>query len=74
MSKRVTISRDPFSRSEVVRETAGYSGKCSWCGNNRSSNGIRRELFRYGEESDSGRVSWDEREFCSIGCRRAYYS
>jgi len=67
-----TISRDPFARTETTRTsvTVQAGEGCAWCG---SLNG-RSSLFRYTVESDGGRSWPDTHLFCSIGCRRSYYS
>jgi hypothetical protein len=66
-----SISRDPFARGDVVRETIlpRYRSSCAWCGS-------RPGRFRYGW-SDDGRpadIGWSNREFCSIDCHRSYNS
>ena len=66
----VQIKRESFARGDVVRRTVGSSGTCAWCGQRRKGG----KLFRYGWDSDGGRVSWQDRLFCSVGCRDAYYS
>lgn len=74
------VSRDPFARVELHRESvslrdatweglSGASPGCAWCG---GVNG-HGALYRYGVESDGGRVSRDDRAFCSRECRRFYY-
>lgn len=62
---RVSISRDPFSRTEVVRRKAPSGCECRECGQ------VAR--FEYGSESDNFRQGWDGKYFCSIGCRRSYF-
>jgi hypothetical protein len=61
------ISRDPFARTELHRETeAGDSSGCAWCGN-RNAYG---KLYRYRTEHDGGRTAVADKLFCSIGCLR----
>lgn len=72
-----TISRDPFARTELVREVTENKGECDWCGSRRRSpKGNILGLFRYGTEADGlyTRVNWASGHFCSIGCCRAYNS
>jgi hypothetical protein len=67
----VQLSRDPFARGDLVRKTEPAGAQaCRWCGQVRKSG----RLFRYGWWSDGGRLSWDSRPFCSVGCRNTYYS
>lgn len=67
----VQLSRDPFARGDVVRKTVSAGpGGCQWCGQVRKSG----RLFRYGWWSDGGRQTWDDRQFCSVSCRNAFYS
>ena len=63
------ISRDPFAREELHRETVYTNESCSWCGQRRKS----LKLFQYRVETDGGRVSIVKGLFCSIGCKRAYH-
>lgn len=64
-----TISRDVFARMDVVRETVTKPDRkpCAWCG--------QLARFRYGVQPDSisGRVSWYDKMFCSVGCLRSYH-
>lgn len=66
----VAISRDPFSRSTLIRETLSLPRRepCAWCG--------APARFRYGTERDGvlARVWWDERVFCSRDCRRQFFA
>mgnify|MGYP001241776020 FL=1 len=69
------ISRDPFARTEIHRETvSGHLDGCSWCGNFVSKNertGLGK-LFAYFVEHDAGRREPITGLFCSIGCMRTY--
>ena len=67
----VSVSRDPFAREDIVRETVETSNTCDWCGNMRRGG----KLFRYGIQPDSinGRVNWIDGLFCNIGCMRSYH-
>lgn len=69
---RVSISRDPFAREEIVRETVETTSTCKWCGQHRRGG---TKLFRYGIQPDSisGRINWIDGDFCSIGCMRNYH-
>ena len=62
------ISRDPFSRTTMMRETvpAEDRGPCDWCGRPAAR-------FRYYTEDDSARRAWHGgHRFCGIGCFRSY--
>jgi hypothetical protein len=66
------ISRDPFARTELHRETIPAYGNrsCDWCGNlNRAG-----KLFTYRTESDGGRKSEHRGAFCSKSCHDSYHS
>ncbi len=63
------ISRDPFARTELHRETVATHRCCALCGQKRKSG----KLFRYHTVYDSnGRSHGSDRLFCSIGCYRSY--
>lgn len=67
------VSRDPFAREELHRDRE-YSGRtCSECGRHRLTPHGRAFLYRYSVETDGGRTFVDDRLFCSVGCRRAFY-
>jgi hypothetical protein len=64
-----TINRDPFSRSDLVREAIPMIERfpCSWCG-------FRPARFRYGWWSDDRPgPEWARGAFCSVGCYRDYH-
>lgn len=68
------ISRDPFARRELHRETVQAMGRlCSWCGQmkNGKNGGF---LYRYYVEEDqwTGRKNHVKGLFCSVGCMRNY--
>lgn len=71
------ISRDPFGRYDVIRETVPMPEtpmfqaihKCAWCGG-LSKRGL---LYRYGIWHDAGRKDWQSKTFCSISCMRYFY-
>jgi hypothetical protein len=65
------ISRDPFARSELHRETIDAMGStCSWCGQVR----VGDKLYVYWTESDSrGGRRTHNGQFCSIGCHNSYH-
>lgn len=66
----VSIARDPCARFDTIRETVPQLDRvpCAWCG--------QPGRFRYGTHADdyNARPSWDARTFCSVSCRRVYYS
>lgn len=72
------ISRDPFAREELHRETVrpkmleAYYGTygCAWCGGTNAAG----TLYRYRVETDGGREHVDDRTFCSVACRRTFYA
>jgi hypothetical protein len=72
---RTHISRDPFARETLTRETLHIDHRtgptCEWCGNNPYD-----RLFRYYIEPDSvrDRSSPITGLFCCIGCMRSYHS
>lgn len=68
------ISRDPFARAELWRDRVYYGGGCAWCGSSRTTPKGRRFLYRYSEQSDSGRKSTITGLFCSVSCMRAFNS
>lgn len=63
----VTINRDPFARTETIRETVRPAARerCAWCG---SAPG----RFRYGTETDGGTRGYYPGAFCGIGCFRSH--
>ena len=65
----VTISRDPFARTELVRAVNddALGCECTECG------GVGR--FRYGTLHDDrpGRIEWAEGRFCGVVCFREYH-
>jgi hypothetical protein len=63
------ISRDPYARQELRRETVYTNDGCSWCAQRRKSN----RLFQYRVETDGGNTSVIKGLFCSIECKRAYH-
>lgn len=73
MAHRTTLIKHyPIARQSLVRiQIANRSDGCAFCGGTNAY----KKLFRYGIESDSigSHTQWDDRAFCSIGCRNAYY-
>ena len=71
----VEISHEPFGRFSVVRRVHTDLVSCDYCGGYRLRQGQEQKPFEYGTESDSrpGRPSWDDRVFCCLACRQAYY-
>ena len=68
---RIHISRDPFARETLTRESfkPRPGQDCSWCGN---LNGYGT-LFRYFVEPDSGSDYEIKGAFCSVSCLRTYH-
>ena len=69
------ISRDPFARTELHRQTVGryLSGEpmlCDWCGSTRKDG----KLFVYLTETDGGRSHTHKGHFCSKSCHDSYHS
>lgn len=62
------ISRDPFARETLCRETTAKHGRkpCDWCGS-------REGRFAYFTETDSGRRHYHKGEFCSKPCHDSYH-
>lgn len=62
------ISRNPFGRYDVIRETVPAEERepCRFCGGSPGR-------FRYGRDHDSGRKTFYEGVFCSKGCCEAYH-
>ena len=68
------IYRDSFARQTTVRENVYLvSGTCDWCGNVKTTPKGRKYLYRYGSDSDGGRLSMDRHLFCSKGCHDIYH-
>jgi hypothetical protein len=63
------ISRDPFARTELHRQSVEVSGGCDWCGQQHKSG----KLFQYRTESDGGRENRHTGLFCSKSCHDAYH-
>lgn len=63
--KYTTINRDPFARFDIIRRKA--EGECAWCGH--------KAKWNYGAYADGiyTRPEFQPKNFCSIGCMRAYY-
>lgn len=66
----VSVSRDPFSRCDLVRVLvpSDQRDSCAWCG-------TRPGRFRYGIDHDRihSRTSMDAKAFCCKECRDAYF-
>lgn len=76
MATLTQVSRDPFARTTLMRQSISHSGitasmKCAWCGNLNRYGG----LFMYGTEPDgvSTRINWHKGLFCSKGCHDCYH-
>lgn len=62
------ISRDPFARTELHRETVKGPAVCSWCG-------WKGKLYYYYTEYDDHRGKHiHDGYFCGKGCHDAYHS
>ena len=64
--------RDPFARTEMIRETIKNKHVishfvCSWCGNSKL------RMYRYGIERDSGKIGWASGMFCDVNCYSSFY-
>jgi hypothetical protein len=72
------ISRDPFARETLMRESVRVSlaaGGCAWCGGKRPLRaGDDYMLYRYHVETDGGRkhAAAGGKLFCSVDCLRTY--
>lgn len=64
------ISRDPFARTELHRDTVDTRSGCTECGSKRKSG----RLFQYSTESDGGRKDTHKGLFCSKPCHDSYHS
>ena len=62
--KTVTVNRDPFARSEVVRRVVRVEVECAGC--------ARPARFQYGLLSDGIRtqVHWSPILVCGLACLR----
>ena len=65
---QVRAGRDPFARTETIRES--IHGSCSWCG--RSNKYGRVGVYHI--EHDGGRRETIRGQFCGIGCLNSYHS
>jgi hypothetical protein len=75
------ISRDPFARRNVVRETVRLDSEtanttCAWCGQVKTRPSGHTFLYRYGWDDDQGprQSSMQTKMFCSRSCERSYNS
>ena len=59
------ISRDPFAREELHKESLGQ-GECDWCG-------LKKRVWKYSVETDSGQISEINGQFCSKICMMSYH-
>ena len=68
MTRIIAISRDPFARRDVVRETVAKRDRkpCAWCGS-------RPGRFRYGAHADGicTRPELSRRAYCCADCARS---
>jgi len=66
----VTVKRDPFARGSLMRRIVPRTDRkpCAWCG-------YWPGKYQYGWHADEkSRPAWEDRCFCSISCRDAYYN
>jgi hypothetical protein len=67
------IFHDSFARFSQVRTTIKIkNANCHFCGQtNKKGN-----LYLYGIQRDDrpSVINWDDKSFCSIDCRRSYYT
>lgn len=71
------VSRNPFARTEIHRESVETKNSCDWCGGYRyrARHGKRiNRLFCYSIESDGGRKTAITGLFCSIACMKTYHA
>jgi hypothetical protein len=61
------VRRDPFARQELHK--APVWGTCAFCGGSNRYG----KVWRYRVENDGGRTNEDQRVFCCVGCREAFY-
>jgi hypothetical protein len=67
-----TLSRDPFARTEIVRQTVIAPGvSCAWCGQTR---GDTLRLYAYHTATDGGRLALHKGLFCSKPCHDSYHA
>lgn len=70
-----TIFRDSFGRFDFVRRTIEVlSMDCPWCGGIKISKAGKRFLYNYGVWFDGKSVEWDIKSFCSVECRRNWFT
>lgn len=79
------VSRDPFAREELHRETVHVpdTKTCSWCSGIRwngkrtvpghTAKGGTRTLFAYRTETDGGRHIEHNGLFCSKSCHDSFH-
>ena len=80
------ISRDPFARTELHRETfTGFSVdvkggfgdrlyECHFCGNVRRSPNGHPQAYRFSTVTDGGRAYQHKGSFCCKACHDAYHN
>ena len=70
------VNRDSFARTETHKERIYTTNGCAFCGQGRKTKSGRQYLWQFRREDDAVGVksSFDVRLFCSIGCRRSYFT
>lgn len=70
------IERNPYARETLVRKIEYTENGCKECGQKKATRTGKKFLYNYGVDYDSYRkkTAWDDYNFCSISCRRIYYS
>ena len=77
------VKRDCFAREEI-HKTRERDGQCAWCGQvdpqsslesrARRSNPPLHRIYRFRVETDDGHWSEDDVTFCSLTCRKTFWS
>lgn len=77
---RVDFVRRQETSFSVDRTPDGNSfgerlNSCEWCGTVKYTKNGHPFLYRYGSNSDSvtNRTHFDDKRFCCLSCRSAYY-
>jgi hypothetical protein len=80
MATETAISRDPFARTELMRQSVISTDGCTNCGGQRTPRQDgQRKLFQYGTARDGISASytatrWHEGLFCGKSCHDSYHS
>lgn len=71
------LSRDPFSRTTLMRQTVTGIERlmaCDWCGQSKRTKAGLFILYRYITEHDDGRRESSSRLFCSKSCHHSFHN